>query len=149
MVKSALGMIPPGVQIIFCFGAIDCSHHIDPGWIQKKDHVGSAILQTAGVYTKYVSALRSMGFIIDILSISPIGDPSTSIPDAKVRQKEIVEALNRQIKANCSILSLRFIDVYDHLVGLDGYRKKEYIHDGIHLDNNVGKLVLKEYFGSK
>lgn len=146
LVMSALNMIPPGSKIIFVFGGIDCMHHINRDWMQSSKTVYANIEETTSVYIRYVAMLRSCGFLIYPLSISPPGETDSPNMNAESLLVDIVARFNNRLGEKAIPLDVPFINVHHFLIGDDGIREKKYIKDSIHLNENLGIIVAREFF---
>jgi hypothetical protein len=131
-------------RILFVFGEIDCRFHI----AQKANEFGIHILKqieaTASKYVKYVARLRSDGYNIAILSITPQSrDPFGS----KISYEErvmITQSMNCSYERYCKYLKIPFFNIYYDLITVDGFRKPELIKDRIHLGYDAGKIFLSK-----
>lgn len=53
--------------------------------------------------------------------------------------------MNSWLDGNCAEKDIPFINIYDHLVDENGWRKKEMIYDFSHLNSKTADLVMSHY----
>lgn len=144
-------------HLIFCFGEVDVRIHLKRQHGKTGTDIATLIENTAKRYTGYVAELRQQGFDIHIFNVIPTGNfqgedfenwranlayPFTT---SFAERQEYTLQLNEQFKKYCAAVDLPFIDIYKHLVDVQGRRRRELVYDFSHLNSATADIVLHHY----
>jgi len=149
IVMTRVQHIRDGCKMLWILGEIDCRIHILLKHHQTKKSVRNLIIETVNKYLMYISKFNGK-YAIYVMNIVPPGI-QPNIYDyptygTRAQLKKIYESYNAELKKQCEMLCIPFVDIYDQMIGKDGYRKPELVSDDIHLNNVISKMVFNKYF---
>lgn len=148
--------IPPGSNLLFCFGEIDCRFHIIKQAEKSENTIENIAERTALKYLEVLLEIKALGYNIIVWNAVPPTNPDKINPDYPhygTYEERILATttFNSTLKKRCSELGFLFLSVYDRLVNEDQTAKMEYYMDNVHLSQKAMPMViteLKKYFPS-
>ncbi|MDD3191318.1 MAG: GDSL-type esterase/lipase family protein [Bacilli bacterium] len=91
--------------------------------------------EIAGNIIKIIKEITDRKIMLYVLSLYPVHPRATVYSKVLVRPRTnpAIEEINAVIKAYCESHDIVYIDIYPHLLGEDGFLKKEYTVEGLHI----------------
>lgn len=78
---------------------------------------------------------------IYVESVYPVNN---NMEKAGKRTNEVIKDINRKLEEYCDLNDLVYINMYNELIDSDGYLKKDYTVDGLHLSDKGYEIVTKK-----
>lgn len=144
-------------SIILVYGEIDCRVHIYYQFKKNNEKytITELIDKTIHNYGSVMQELKNMGIKFYICGIPPVDwkeNPNIinlykwqTTPDIHYK---IYREFNNKLNLFCKKNGYKYLDIYSKTIDNNGFRKKEYDEDGIHLNKNALPFIvdiLKEY----
>jgi hypothetical protein len=129
--------------VIFFYGFNDFQKNI---YKYSNDNWKDNITKLISDYIEKINSLKITYNIIPIISFiypNPLNEILLNCNgDSEIRRIYTVFG-NKILKQECVKYNFKFFDIYDYITDVNGYMKKEYTIDNIHLDYN--NFELQEY----
>lgn len=144
------GFLPKRSRIILSFGEIDCRVHILRQAELRNITTNQVITEIINNYAKLINFLKSKEF--SIIVYGPVGSQSDQIGydplyprygDERTRNrisKEFTDCLSKY----CTRNNIQFLTVFDELVNGDYKTDYKFYRDGVHLNGEGRKLIIKK-----
>lgn len=141
-------------SIMLVFGEIDCRIHIYYQFMKrnynkvdsKKCTITELIDNTIHNYGIVMKQLADMNIKFYICGIPPPGCEKNiynylwyATPEI---HSKIYREFNHRLKNFCEQKSYRYLDIYSKIVDQDGFMKKEYAEDCVHLNNKALPFIV-------
>lgn len=144
-------------SIVLVYGEIDCRIHFYYQFIKNNEKytITELIDKTIQNYGSVMQDLNNIGIKFYICGIPPVDWKENysiiniykwiSTPDI---HNQIYMEFNSRLNSFCQKIGYKYLDIYSKTIDNNGFRKKEYDEDDVHLNKNALPLVidmLKEY----
>lgn len=114
--------------------------------VGTNDITGDYSLQK--IYDNYISIINGIkknrpGAKIKVISTYPVNEeihPKLK----KYKRNDAIKILNKSLKIYCDNNDIVYINLFDKLIDKDGYLKREYTEDGLHINDKGYEVVTKE-----
>jgi len=127
--------------VIFYFGFNDMQRNIH---MHAKNNSDNEIQIMVISYVEYINTLVKQYEIIPIVSCiypNPLPYAQGQNPSGSFEERKIyTQKANKLLDEQCKKHSILYLDIYDIITDADGFIKKEYTSDYIHLDYNNDKI---------
>ena len=144
-------------SVILVYGEVDCRVHIYYQFMKKdkKHDIGLLIDETINNYGIVMDELKNIGIRFYVCGIPPVDwEVNHNIINLYRWQTtpeihyKIYKEFNNKLGSFFQKMGYKYLDIYSNTKDTNGFRKKEYDEDGIHLNGNALPFVinmLKEY----
>ncbi|MBN1162302.1 hypothetical protein JXA34_00985 [Patescibacteria group bacterium] len=128
-------------KILLVFGEIDSRIHIYKAYKKKGSSIDDVIYATISRYDEVLSQLNERGYTFYVHGIPP-GSKQENIynvshyPTPEMRAK-INKRFHEVLEEHCKKRGYKYIDVYMPYVNEEGFIKREYELDEVHLNNRI------------
>jgi hypothetical protein len=129
--------------LLFSFGEADCRIHIYRQHVKTGVSISTLIDRTICRYTEFIGEIEDMGYTVYLLGVPPCGRQGNKynfdyypLPS---QQAEIFKLFNDRMRHNLGDI---YIDMYSPTVDTDGFMKKEYVGDDIHLNKKALVIIV-------
>lgn len=150
-----LDQLPPGSDIMFCFGEIDCRAHVVLQ-AESQNRPAKEIVKT--VVDRYFSVLcevKEMGFNVLVWNVIPSAPtdinsrinvpPKFNFYGTCAERNHVTRKFNTYLKTLARNQGIYFLDIFDLLMNGDGTVKLEYFcTDDIHLSQKAMPFVIEK-----
>lgn len=139
--------------VLLVFGEIDVRIHIYNQYMKKKVSIEKLINNVIRNYSQVIEEIKEKNFKVGVYNIVPPG-PQGNIYNYPYYAKwslrlKITQMMNEQLKNFCRKNGIFFVDIFDQVVNSQklskrSFRRRKYIFDDVHLNDQATKLVIKE-----
>jgi len=144
--------ITPKDSLMFLLGEIDCSRHFRRHSFEKDIPIIDLIQDTVMRYVTFVKSYQPQYKEVYITNIVPTGDQENvyKIPNYGTREerRQCFDMYNHELKKRCGLMKVQYLDVYNQLIGPDGWRIESLIRDECHLNMGHPNIIRKTYFNN-
>ncbi|PIT89083.1 MAG: hypothetical protein COU27_02225 [Candidatus Levybacteria bacterium CG10_big_fil_rev_8_21_14_0_10_36_7] len=142
--------LPIGSNIMLCFGEIDCRAHLLKQALLQKKGIETIVQECVDRYFSTILEIKKMGYNVLIFNAVPSA-PSTETdnPDLPVfgdcieRNKTTI-LFNNYLHFCLKEKGIPFIDIFAEMIDQNMMTKREYLQDGIHLNQKAIPSIIKE-----
>lgn len=147
---DAASRIGPGGVVLLVFGEIDCRIHIYYQFKKngERSSIGELIDNTVANYGQAMDRLAGLGLRLAVCGVPPATKvrneyryPFYAPPDVHCK---INALFNERLKALCHQRGYPYIDVLSRFADEDGFMRREYAADEIHLNGRTVGYVREE-----
>lgn len=144
-------------SIILVYGEVDCRVHIYYQFKKNNEKytITELINNTINNYGSVMQELKNMGIKFYVCGIPPVDwEVNHNIISLYKWQTtpeihyNIYKEFNDKLGSFCQKMGYKYLDIYSKTIDNNGFRKKEYDEDSIHLNKNALPFIvdmLKEY----
>ena len=143
--------IPVGSRIMLCFGEINCRYHIPKQASQQNKDVKIIIEECVERYFSFIKEIKTRGYEVLVWGAIPSTLDSTKNDPFYPRwgtceeRNSVTRYFNEKLRSLLSGESIKFISIFDQLVGVGNVTKDEYyLKDKIHLSQKTMPAAIKE-----
>jgi len=153
-ILKCIALMKKGDILIPVFGEIDCRIHIYYQFKknQEKTSIAELIDKTIQNYGKFLKMIQKHGIEICVCGITPVGEERNiyNYPYFAERpeQSSIYQEFNTKLKSFCDQSGINFLNIYPLVSDTDGFLKKDFSDDGIHLNERILPKIEKILYSS-
>jgi hypothetical protein len=136
--ETILTGLPPASWLLISAGEIDCRVHlVKQANAQKKTFEEIAEI-LASRFLSYLGSIQALGFRICLLLPPPTKFIEQETPEypsfgTEIERNQVTRTLTRKLEAECAVMRIPTIGIFEKAVTGQLQTKKEYLWDGIHL----------------
>jgi hypothetical protein len=140
---------PKEVEILLCFGEIDCRVHIiKQSRIQKKP-IANIIRACVDRYWNAIIDLANRGFDVMVWNAIPSSlyqgkDPEFPTVGTCRERNRVTKIFNAELEMLCKKNNIKFFSIFDRLLLKNGLTNMDYYMDKIHLSQKAMALAIAE-----
>jgi hypothetical protein len=131
--------------LLFSFGELDCRIHFYRQHVLQGVSISRLIDNTICRYSQFIDEITEKGYTVYLLGIPPCGTQGNKFKcdyyPLPSQQAEIFKLFNDRMRQRFPDI---YIDMYSPTADKDGFIKKEYQRDDIHLNEKAFPIVAKK-----
>jgi len=141
--------IPPGSNILMCFGEIDCRVHLLKQSLDQKRKIEYVVDECVERYFNVIKNVKN-NFNVMIWAVVP-STPSEKVIDARfphfgtnIERNYVTKIFNKKLENLCMKNNITYITLFNKLINIDGTTNKKYFGDNVHLSQNAMPIAIQE-----
>ncbi len=142
--------IPPGSDLLLCFGSEDCRYHLLKQAEQQKKSYKKIVQECVGRYVNVIKEVKQLGFKVHIWNAVPSVIDSLPMDEAcpsygtMLQRNRTAQFFNTNLKKILKQEEIPFLSIFSKLVDKQNRTKEKFMMDGIHLSQKAMPLALRE-----
>jgi lysophospholipase L1-like esterase len=145
---TVLRILPPGANVLLCFGEIDCRAHLLKQAEKQARPLVAIVRECVRRYARVIREVQSLDFRVGVLAPFASSwdrvDPSIDFPYVGTCQERnaVTRLFTSSLTEQCAKLTVPVISILDDLVDKNGQSNRKYFLDGCHLSTRALPLLL-------
>ncbi|MBI3881284.1 MAG: hypothetical protein HY301_14620 [Verrucomicrobia bacterium] len=139
--------VPPGAEVVFCFGEIDCRVHVQRQMERQGAPMATVIGGITANYAAFLADVARAGWRPVVWAVTGSSlNTAEKVPGlpqfgSPRERNEFTRCFNTQMRAVCVERDHGFASIFSRLVTNDLQTRGEFLFDGWHLGNRALPLV--------